>query len=234
MPARRRKPAASPTIETPDDIRRGCRALRRRCRHMRGIHDAIGDPPLRRRQGGFPGLARIVVGQQLSIASADAIWSRLSAGIRPFEPAAVLRLADTELRALGLSRPKIKTLRGIATAVAEGQLDFDAIGCAEESQRREHLTSLPGIGPWSADIYGLFCLGAQDGFAPGDLALQEALRITLQSESRPDHDEILAIAERWKPWRGVAARLLWSYYAWSKSGENTATSGASWLPGKAC
>ena len=227
MPARRRKPAAGPTIETPEDIRRGCRALRRRCRHMRRIHDAIGDPPLGRRQGGFPGLARIVVGQQLSIASADAIWNRMSTGIHPFEPAAVLRLEDTELRALGLSRPKIKTLRGIAAAVAEGELDFDAIGCVDEGQRREHLTSLPGIGPWSADIYGLFCLGAQDGFAPGDLALQEAVRIALKSESRPGQDELLAMAERWKPWRGVAARLLWSYYAWSKSSQSTPTGRAS-------
>ncbi len=217
MPASRRTSAADPTIETPDDIRRGCRALRRRCWYMRKIHDAVGDPPLRRRKGGFTGLARIVVGQQLSIASANAMWSRLSSGIRPFEPDAILRLEDAELRAFGLSRPKIKTLRGIAMAVVEGQLDFDAIGQADERQLREHLTELSGIGPWSADIYRLFCLGAQDGFAPGDLALQEAVRITLKTESRPGPEELLAMAERWKPWRGVAARLLWSYYASMRS-----------------
>jgi DNA-3-methyladenine glycosylase II len=219
MPARRRTSPADPTIETPDDIRRGCRALRRRCPHMRMIHEAIGDPPLRRREGGFPGLARIVVGQQLSIASADAIWARLSTGIHPFEPIEVLRREESELRGYGLSRPKIKTLRGIAASVVEGQLDFNAIQHCDEDQLRERLMALPGIGPWSADIYRLFCLGAQDGFAPGDLALQEAARIALQSESRPGQNELLAIAERWKPWRGVAARLLWSYYAQARSGQ---------------
>lgn len=219
MPARRRTEPANPTIKTTDDIRRGCRALRRRCPHMRMIHKAIGDPPLRRREDGFPGLARIVVGQQLSIASADAIWGRLSTGIHPFDPLEVLRREEPELRGYGLSRPKIKTLRGVAASVAEGQLDFNAIRHCDENELRERLTTLPGIGPWSADIFRLFCLGAQDGFAPGDLALQEAARIALHRESRPGQNELLAIAERWKPWRGVAARLLWAYYAHERSSQ---------------
>lgn len=213
MPARRKNSPAERTIEAARDIRRGCRALRRGCPLMQMIHDTVGDPPLRRRQGGFTGLARIVVGQQLSIASADAIWTRLSNGVVPFEPSALLDLSEDELRAYGVSRPKIKTLQGIADSVIHGRINFDALQHCDGIELRERLTALPGIGPWSADIYHVFCLGAQDAFAPGDLALQEALRIAMQCESRPSPNELLAFAERWKPWRSVAARLLWSYYA---------------------
>lgn len=213
MPAPSKRQRSVPTIETEDDIARGCRALRRSCPSMRAIHDTVGDPPLRRREGGFAGLARIVIGQQLSIASADAIWARVHAAIDPFEPAELLGRDDGELRAIGLSRPKIKTLRVIASATAKGDLPFDNLAQFGDDELRDRLTAFPGIGPWTADIYVMFCIGNRDAFACGDLALQEAVRLAMDRESRPAPGELVEIAERWRPWRGVAARLLWSYYA---------------------
>lgn len=199
-------------IATEEDIRAGIRALRRKCPTMRRVHDTAGDPPLRRRPAGFEGLARIVVGQQLSVASAAAIWERTLAACRPFEPAALLALADTALAGAGLSRPKIRTLRAVAAACADG-LDLETLAHASDEQVHDALTAVVGIGPWTADIYIMFCLGRADGWAPGDLALQVAAQQALELAERPDKEAMLALAERWRPWRGVAARLLWAYYA---------------------
>jgi DNA-3-methyladenine glycosylase II len=199
-------------IETEADIRAGVKALRRKCATMRHVHDTAGDPPLRRRPAGFEGLARIIVGQQLSIASAAAIWQRTAAACRPFEPAALLRLTDTKLSGAGLSKPKIRTLRAIAAACSDG-LDLAALDGASDAEIHDALTEVVGIGPWTADIYIMFCLGRADGWAPGDLALQVAAQRALELAERPDRDAMMALAERWRPWRGVAARMLWAYYA---------------------
>jgi DNA-3-methyladenine glycosylase II len=201
----------SRTIETDADLREGIRALRRKCPHLRRVHDRAGDPPLRRHPPGFEGLARIVVGQQLSIASAQAIWSRVAAAVRPMSAKAFLALSDDELRRAGLSRGKVKTLRAMSAAIVAG-LDLDRLGNAPEEIVHETLTALPGIGPWSADIFLLFCLGRADAFAAGDLALQTAAANALQLAERPSREELLEIAERWRPWRGVAAHMLWAYY----------------------
>ncbi len=199
-------------IESETDIRAGVRALRRKCATMRHVHDTAGDPPLRRRPGGFEGLARIIVGQQLSIASAAAIWQRTAAACQPFEPATLLRLPDAELAAAGLSRPKIRTLRAIAAACGNG-LDLAALQTASDADIHAALTGVVGIGPWTADIYIMFCLGRADAWAPGDLALQIALQRALVLAERPDKDGMMVLAERWRPWRAVAARMLWAYYA---------------------
>jgi DNA-3-methyladenine glycosylase II len=199
-------------IESETDIRAGVRALRRKCATMRHVHDTAGDPPLRRRPGGFEGLARIIVGQQLSIASAAAIWQRTAAACQPFEPATLLRLPDAELAAAGLSRPKIRTLRAIAAACGNG-LDLAALQTASDADIHAALTGVVGIGPWTADIYIMFCLGRADAWAPGDLALQIALQRALVLAERPDKDEMMVLAEHWRPWRAVAARMLWAYYA---------------------
>lgn len=204
------------TIESEADIAEGVRALRQKCQCMRRIHRLVGNPPLRRLTSGFPGLVRIVVGQQLSIASASAIWERVEAGIVPFEPERVLSLDDEYLRALGLSRPKVATIRSLATALARGDVDIDALNEAEDEEIHRVLTGLRGFGPWSADIYIMFCLGRRDGFACGDLALQEAVRLVLGLNRRPNGAELFQIAERWRPWRSVAAGLLWSHHAAAK------------------
>jgi DNA-3-methyladenine glycosylase II len=199
-------------IATEADIRAGVKALRRKCATMRHVHDTAGDPPLRRRPAGFEGLARIIVGQQLSIASAAAIWERTAAACRPFAPARLLSLTHETLAGAGLSRPKIRTLRAIAAACTNG-LDLAALDSASEEEVHAALTEVVGIGPWTADIYIMFCLGRADAWAPGDLALQIALQRALALAERPGKDEMMEHAERWRPWRGVAARLLWAYYA---------------------
>jgi len=198
-------------ISSDADLRAAVRALKRKCEHMRLIHAAAGDPPLRRHQPGFEGLARIIVGQQLSIASAEAIWGRLKLAVEPMSPQAFIALDDDALRKAGLSRGKVRTLRAVSFAIADG-LDLDELQTAPETVVHETLTALPGIGPWSADIYLLFCLGRADAFAPGDLALQTAAARAMNLVERPSRDDLNAIAERWRPWRGVAAHMLWAYY----------------------
>jgi DNA-3-methyladenine glycosylase II len=194
------------------DIRAGVKVLRRKCPTMRLAHDLAGDPPLRRRAAGFEGLARIIVGQQLSVASAEAIWGRTRAAIEPFRADVLLALDDAVLRAAGLSRGKVLTLRSAAEAVAAGRLDLDRLALAPGTELREALTAVRGVGPWTADIFDMFCIGRRDAFAPGDLALQVAAQMAMGLEARPTPIDLEEIAERWRPWRGVAARLLWAYY----------------------
>ena len=209
----RSRPRPQPRIIAADsDIRDGVRALRRKCAIMRRLHDLAGDPPLRRRPAGFEGLARIVVGQQVSVASATAIWGRTATACTPFEPQILLALEDKELVGAGLSRGKIRTLRAIAAACGNG-LDLTRLDQASEEEIHDALTEVTGIGPWTADVFILFCLGRADGWAPGDLALQIAAQRALELSERPGKEEMLELAERWRPWRGVAARLLWAYYA---------------------
>jgi DNA-3-methyladenine glycosylase II len=207
-----RRPALPRLIESEHDIRAGVRALRRKCDVMRRIHDATGDPPLRRQPAGFAGLARVVVGQQLSVASATAIWGRTHALCTPFAPAGVLVLEDAELVAAGLSRAKIRTLRAIGAACTNG-LDLNRLEAATEEEVHAALTGIVGVGPWTADVYIMFCLGRADGWASGDLALQVAAQQAFRLKARPTANEMRELAERWRPWRGVAARLLWAYYA---------------------
>jgi len=208
---RQRGKQSSRTIETDADLREGVRALRRKCPHLRRVHERTGDPPLRRHAPGFEGLARIIVGQQLSIASAEAIWGRVAQAVCPMTPAAFLALGDEALRCAGLSRGKVRTLRAASTAIENG-LDLEQLACAPEEVVHEALTAVPGIGPWSADIFMLFCLGRADAFAAGDLALQTAAGNALNLKKRPSRDALLSIAERWRPWRGVAAHMLWADY----------------------
>ncbi len=200
------------SIENDGDLERGVRALRDMCTVMCKVHDATGLPPLRRTAPGFEGLARIIVGQQVSVASAAAIWARCKARISPMQAATVRRLDDEALRSAGLSRPKIKTLRAAAEAVVRDGLDLTDFGAADDDQVRARLTAISGIGPWTADLYLLACLGRPDVFAAGDLALQVATQHAFQLEQRPGRDELEDIAQRWRPWRAVAARLLWAYY----------------------
>jgi DNA-3-methyladenine glycosylase II len=208
---RRAETTIARMIETDADLRAGVRALRRKCAHLRRVHERTGDPPLRRHAPGFEGLARIVVGQQLSIASAEAIWARVVATVRPLTPGAFLALDDEALRRAGLSRGKVRTMRAMSLAIEDG-LNLQKLAHAPDEAVHEALTVVPGIGPWSADIFLLFCLGRADAFAAGDLALQTAAAAALDLKERPSREALLAIAEKWRPWRGVAAHLLWADY----------------------
>lgn len=199
------------TLESARDIRAGAMALRRLCPVMRRVHDTIGDPALRRHPAGFEGLARIVVGQQLSTASAAAIWQRTARAVDPFDAETLLALDDAALRAAGLSQGKMRTLRATASAIQSGALVLDAD--VPDTELFDALIGVSGIGPWTANIYLLFCLGRTDGFASGDLALQAAAQRAFGLETRPSSLALTALAERWRPWRGVAAHLLWAFYA---------------------
>ena len=214
MPNRRPRPHR--IIETDADVQAGIRALRRKCPIVRRMHDAAGDPPLRRREAGLEGLARIIVGQQVSVASAEAIWQRTRAAVEPFDAPTLLVTSEETLKAAGLSRPKIRTLNAMAREISDTGLDLCALGHLDDAGVHETLRRIPGIGPWTADVFVLFCLGRADGFAPGDLALQVAAQLAMDLEERPSSDELAEIAERWRPWRGVAARLLWAFYRVAK------------------
>jgi len=171
-----------------------------------------GRPPLRRREDGFAGLAAIIVAQQLSTASANAIWGRLAAALDPLDATAILRARPARLARVGLSGPKIRALKAIARAVANGELALAALAELEAEDAHAALTAVHGIGPWTADIYLLSCLGHADAWPAGDLALQEAARIAFELPARPTAKEMQVLAEPWRPWRAVAARILWSYY----------------------
>jgi DNA-3-methyladenine glycosylase II len=171
-----------------------------------------GRPPLRRRAAGFEGLAAMVVSQQVSTASAAAIFGRLRAALHPFEAATLLGASETILRGAGLSAGKILTLRAVAAAIGDGRLRLEDLAGLPADEAVAKLTAIRGIGPWTAQLYLLSCLGHADAWPPGDIALEEAARLALGLEARPDRIAMARIAERWRPHRAVAARLLWGYY----------------------
>jgi DNA-3-methyladenine glycosylase II len=195
------------------DIQEGVEALTNACPHLARVHALAGNPPLRRRPKGFEGLSRVIVGQQLSIASADAIWGRVRARVQPFDAATLIEVPESDLRKAGLSRVKVATLREVAAAIEGGRLKLNALTRAPEDVIHAELTALKGIGPWTADIYIMFSLARADAWSPGDLALQHAVKDALLLAERPSLVQMNEVAEAWRPWRGVAARLLWSYYA---------------------
>jgi DNA-3-methyladenine glycosylase II len=178
-----------------------------------------GRPPLRRRADGFAGLASIVVSQQVSTASAKAIWGRLSEAFDPLDHAAVLHARPAQLARAGLSAPKIRTLKALAKAIDRGHIDLPALVDKSADQAHAALTALHGIGPWTADIYLLFCLGHADAWPAGDLALQEATKLLLALKTRPTTRDMGPLAEAWRPWRGAAACMLWAYYRTHKQRE---------------
>ena len=206
-------------LETDAVLKRGLAALAKLDPVMARLATEGVTPQLRKRPPGFEGLAWIVVGQQVSTASATAIWSRLRAILEPATPEAFLKLSVESLRAAGLSAGKVRTLRAVATEIVEGRLPLDRLHDCPADEAHSLLTRVKGIGPWTADVYLLFCLGHPDAFPSGDLAVQEAARLAYGLEQRPDAKALTALAERWRPWRGVAAKVLWAYYRVAKARE---------------
>lgn len=198
-------------IATPADIAAGLAHLTAADPRLAAVAAIAGPVPLRRRPAGFEGLAAIVTSQQISDAAADAIWTRLAAAVTPFTPENLLAAETAALQAAGLSQPKIRTLRAAAAACADG-LDLAALAALPAEAATARLTALPGIGPWTAEVYLLFCEGHADLFPAGDLALRNAVADAFGLAARPDADALRRIAEPWSPWRGVAARLFWAYY----------------------
>jgi DNA-3-methyladenine glycosylase II len=206
-------------IDTEADIAVGLESLIATDPRLAKLAAVAGPLPLRRRPGGFAGIAGIVVSQQLSTASAAAIWARLAAAYDPFTPQRLLKARPDRLARLGLSRPKIRALKEIARAIVGGALDCDALPDMPADAAHAALCEVHGIGPWTADIYLLFCLGHADAWPAGDLALQESARLAFGLQQRPNAKETIALAQPWRPWRGVAARLLWAYYRARASAE---------------
>jgi DNA-3-methyladenine glycosylase II len=205
-------------IRTRRDIASGMEYLLGCDPRLHPIAEIAGEVPLRRASPGLGGLVGIVISQQVSVASAGAIEARLLALIDPLTPQNLLGCGEDVFRQAGLSRPKQRTLRNVAEAVDGGVLDLAAIVRKPVEEAMAELTAIKGIGPWTAEIYLLFCAGHPDIFPAGDLALQEAVRLGLAMRKRPDEKRLRAIAEKWQPWRGVAARLFWSYYRMRKNG----------------
>ncbi len=174
----------------------------------------IGHLPLRLRPDGFAALLHAIVSQQVSVASANAIWARMqTAGLD--QPGGVLAAGDAGLRAAGLSRQKIR----YAQALAEADIDYASLRELPDAEVLATLTAVSGIGVWTAQIYAMFCLGRADVFAPGDLALQESARVLFDLADRPKPAALAAMAQGWSPWRAVAARLLFTYYRHAKQRE---------------
>ena len=182
--------------------------------------DLCGPVPLRQSEPGFDGLAAIIISQQVSVASANAIFARLRAAFSPLSARAVLAADEASLKACGLSAAKIRTLRALAQAIEQDGLDLGDLASHSAETAHNMLVAIKGIGPWTADIFLMFCLGHPDAWPCGDLALQEAARLALKLDARPDAKNLDAIGERWRPHRAVAARILWAYYRVAKSGRD--------------
>ncbi len=196
------------------DVARGAEALVRLEPRFQPVIEAVGELPLRLRGDGFEALLSAIVGQQVSTASAAAIWARVeAAGLT--EAAAVRRAHEDDLKAVGLSRPKMRYAR----ALAEADLDYAALRHLPTEEVVATLVAIPGIGTWTAEIYAKFSLGHRDVFAAGDLALQEAARMLFDLEERPSEAALREMATAWSPWRSVAARALWAYYRLQKNRE---------------
>jgi DNA-3-methyladenine glycosylase II len=194
------------------DLEDAIHALVEQDTRLKPILELTGMPALRQREPGFAGLAAIVCGQQLSTASAAAIWARISAAYDPFHHDAILKARANRLGRLGLSAAKIKTLKSLARELTAERLNLDVLAEEDADAAHHTLTALHGIGPWTADVYLLFCLGHGDAWPAGDLAVQEAVKIGLGLKTRPTAKQMAPLAEPWRPLRGAAAHLWWSYY----------------------
>ena len=198
-------------ISTLDDIAAGLDALCVIDPLLIKVRAAAGEVPLRRSEPGFRSLVSIVVSQQVSRASADAIFGRLERLADPLTPETLLAAGDSLFREAGLSRPKQRTMLAVSQAVRDG-LDLHGLCEFDAEQAIGAMTAVSGIGPWTAQVYLLFAAGHPDIFPAGDVALQSAVGHALGIDPRPGEKALIGIAESWTPHRGVASRLFWAYY----------------------
>jgi DNA-3-methyladenine glycosylase II len=169
-------------------------------------------PPLWDRPAGFTTLVHIILEQQVSLASAKAAFDRLVAATAPLTPSSFLLLTDAELLAIGFSRQKAGYARALASAILDGSLDLDHLATLDDDAAQAELETIPGIGRWTSTIYLLMVLGRPDVWPSGDMALATAVAQAKGLPARPDPDTLRLLGEVWRPWRSVAARLLWHDY----------------------
>ncbi len=179
---------------------------------LRDVVERFGPPPLWAREPGFQTLVHLILEQQVSLASARAAFDRLRAISGPLTPATFLALDDAQLLAIGFSRQKTRYARALATSVGDGSLDLTVLPSLEDEAVDAALTAIPGIGPWTATIYRLMVLLRPDAWPVHDIALAQAIAELDGLPGRPTADQMLVIADRWRPWRAVAARILWHHY----------------------
>jgi DNA-3-methyladenine glycosylase II len=206
------RPRSAPVMLSRALLADAARRLARRDRHLGRIHRELGPPPLWSRRPGFPTLIHIILEQQVSLASARAAFDRLREAAAPLTPETFLDLDDAALKVAGFSRQKTRYGRELARAVREDRLDLGALRRLDDQAVREELTRVKGIGRWTADIYLLMVLKRPDIWPRGDLALAAAARQVKALPASPSDRELEAMAEAWRPWRAVAARMLWQHY----------------------
>lgn len=202
----------NPDSLTEETLLHGVAELARRDPTLADVVARLGPPPLWQRTPGFPTLVLLILEQQVSLASARAAFVRLEAALGVVTPAAFLELDDATLRTVGFSRQKTGYARGLAQAMVDGRFDPVRLEPLDDAEVRTELTRLKGVGPWTAEIYLLMVLRRPDAWPAGDLALATAAQQVKGLPSRPSPAELTALAEGWRPWRAVAARLLWHHY----------------------
>ena len=208
-----------PNAPTPDLIRQAREQLAAADPAIAALNAVTPDFEWRLRPSGYAGLVKFIVEQQVSTAAAASIWRRLQEGVGEIEPARVLEFDEEGLKAFGLSRPKARYAREIAAAHIDGRVDFDTLHHLADDEAVAALTSLKGVGRWTAETYMMFCHGRLDVFPGGDVALQEAMRWADRADVRPTEKQAYVRAQAWRPYRGVAAHLLWRCYGGVKRGE---------------
>jgi DNA-3-methyladenine glycosylase II len=193
-------------------LRAGAQDLARRDADLARIHTRLGHPPLWGRPTGFTTLFRIILEQQVSLAGARTLFRRIEARLGEVTTHTVQAAGIDGLRALGLTRQKAAYSHGLAHRILDGELDLRAVARAPEEVGREMLLAVPGLGPWSVDIYFLMALKRPDIWPRGDLALASSLMAVKRLRALPSRDEQIALTAAWTPWRSVGARLLWMHY----------------------
>ena len=196
---------------TSRSLRLHTKTLAARCPHLALVYAKYGAPPLWDRPEGFRTLLQIILEQQVSLASAKACFDKLCIRVGDVTPSSLLRSTDAELKKDGFSRQKTAYARHLAEAVTENRIDFESLNSLSDPDVKTELIRLKGIGEWTSDIYLLMAMLRPDVMPKGDIALHTAWH-KLSGEPRPTSDEFLILAERWKPYRSVAARLLWHFY----------------------
>jgi DNA-3-methyladenine glycosylase II len=208
----RKKIGMMPAVLDAASTRRGLAELAERDADLGRVLVELGPPPMWDRPPGFPTLVQIILEQQVSLASARACYDKLRVLVGELTPKSLLALTDDELRAIGFSRQKSRYVRILAELLLSGELDLDQLNELPDDEARERLMAVTGIGRWTADIYLLMALLRADIWPVGDLALLDAAHRVKGLVARPTAEEFHELGEAWRPWRSLAARLLWHFY----------------------
>lgn len=203
------------------NIGRVCRELAAADAHLARVHKTYGTPPLWDRPAGFATLLNIILEQQVSLASAKACFDKLTVHLGEVTPDKLLSINDTDLKTIGFSRQKAAYARHLSEAILEKRIDLDGLELLVDADAKAELVKLKGVGEWTSDIYLLMAMLRPDVMPKGDIALHEAYRKLTGADKRPGSDEFVAMAEKWKPYRSVAARLLWHFYLSEKARKTT-------------